>query len=171
MKKIGIIIATIVMCLCGCADYIEDGTSYLKKGQYEKAIKAFQNEIDDEGSLDQAYRGLGIAQFELGNYETALEAFESALENKATETAEICSLMGACYMKLENYEKAIEIYEKALTKKNMTKELKQEVQFNLIAAYEFTGNWEAAKAKMELYVEQYPDDTRVDKEADFLETR
>lgn len=171
MRKISFAIIAVMLFVCGCTDYIENGTNHLNKGNYEKAIQAFQKEIDDEDNLDQAYRGMGIAQYELGNYELALEAFDGALKNKAAETAELCAIMGACYMKIENFEKAIEVYEKALAKKGISKELKQEVQYNMIAAYEFMGNWDMAKTMMETYVEQYPDDTRVDKEADFLETR
>ena len=72
---------------------------------------------------------------------------------------------------MEDYNKALDIYKKALTKENISKELKQEVQFNLIAVYEKLVDWEAAKKQVELYVKEYPEDTRVNKEADFLETR
>ena len=171
MKKLSVLLVLAAMFLCGCTNYVEDGSAHLKKGENMEAIKDFTSEIEDEGDLAEAYRGIGLAWYAEESYDTALEAFEIAIEKGAKETAEICSLMAACEMQLQEYEDAIVFYEKALTKKGISKELKQEVKFNLIAAYEFLGDWETAKEKMKEYVEQYPNDTRVEKEAEFLETR
>ena len=49
--------------------------------------------------------------------------------------------------------------------------MKQEMRFNEIAAYEKTGDYESARTKLKEYVEDYPDDERAAKEAEFLETR
>ena len=37
--------------------------------------------------------------------------------------------------------------------------------------YEKMANWDAAKKQMDEYVKQYPEDSRIEKEAEFLETR
>ena len=170
MKKIiGIIVLLFI--LTGCSGNIKDGVTLLENGKYEKAVEAFEKEIQKKRNLDEAYRGLGIAHFELEDYEAATEAFEFAIEHEAEETAIFCSFLGASYLEVEEYDKALDIYEKGLIANGLTEELEQEIQFNLIAVYEKMANWDAAKKQMDKYVKKYPDDKRVEKEAEFLETR
>ena len=171
MKKLLLVMIVLSLLLTGCVGNIKDGVKLLEAGKYEEAKEVFQEDIEKKKNLDEAYHGMGIACFELGEYEKAGEAFELALENKAKETAEICSFLGACYIEAEEYKKALDIYEKALADEKLTDELEQEIQYNLIAVYEHMGNWDAAKKQMEKYTKAYPDDERVEKEADFLETR
>ena len=139
--------------------------------EYDAAVEAFQKNIKKKRNLDEAYRGLGIAYFELEDYEAAVEAFELALEHETKETAVFCSFLGASYLETGDYDKALDVYERGLACKDLTEELEQEIQLNLIVVYERMGNWDAAKKQMDKYVEKYPDDNRVDKEAEFLETR
>lgn len=170
MKKItGIVV--LLLFLTGCAGNIKDGVALLEEGKYEAAAEVFQKDVEKERNLDEAYRGLGIAYFELEDYEAAVEAFELALKHETEETATFCSFLGASYLKTEEYDKALDAYERGLACEDLNEELEQEIQFNLIAVYEYMGNWDAAKEQMDQYVEKYPDDTRVEKEAEFLETR
>ena len=170
-KRIAVIILALSLVLTGCAGNVKDGVKLLEAKKYEEAKEVFQKDIDKKKQLDEAYRGLGIACFELQDYEGAVKACEAALANEAEETPSICAFLGASYMEQKNFDKALDIYKKALSKENISKELKQEVQFNLIAVYENLADWDAAKKQVELYVKEYPEDTRVNKEADFLETR
>lgn len=171
MKKLGLGILAITLLLCGCTGTIKDGVKLLEEKQYEDAKTIFTKDIEKKKNLDEAYHGLGIACFELEEYKEALEAFELAIEHDTEESAVLYGFMGACYLETEQYEKALDIYEKALAMEDITEELEQEVQFNLIAVYEYMGNWDAAKKQMDKYTKAYPDDTRVEKETDFLETR
>ena len=41
----------------------------------------------------------------------------------------------------------------------------------MIAAFEQSGDWESARAKLKEYIAEYPDDEKAQKEAAFLETR
>ena len=170
-KRIIAIILVGAFVLSGCANNVKDGVASLEAGDYETAKTFFEQEIEREKNLDEAYRGLGLSCFELEEYENALEAFESALENETEETATIFSIMGACYMEIEEYKKALDVYTKALSMKDITDDIKQEVQYNLIAVYEKMADWDAAKKQMKEYQKTYPDDERIEKEADFLETR
>jgi len=170
MKKIVGLFALLLL-LTGCAGNIKDGVALLEEGKYEAAVEAFEKDVKKGRNLDEAYRGLGIAYFELKDYETAVEAFELAIQNETKETAVFCSFMGASYLETEDYDKALDAYERALSCEDLTEELEQEIQFNLIAVYENMANWDAAKKQMDKYVKQYPDDSRVEKEAEFLETR
>ena len=52
-----------------------------------------------------------------------------------------------------------------------SEELNQEMRFNVIAAYEQSGDWESAKVKLTEYLEDYPDDEAAQKEMEFLNTR
>lgn len=170
MKKL-IGLCVMLLVLTGCAGNIKDGVAFLEEGKYEEAIEAFRKDIQKERNLDEAYHGLGIAYFELENYEEAVMAFESAIEHDAKDSASLCSFLGACYLETGEYESALRAYEKALSEKDLTEHLEQEIQWNLIAVYENMGNWETAKEQIEKYIEMYPDDSRVEKEAEFLETR
>lgn len=170
MKKIvGLMVLLLLM--TGCAGNIKDGVALLEEGKYEKAVEAFQKDVKKERNLDEAYRGLGIAYFELEDYEASIESFELALKHETEETATFCSFLGAGYLEIEEYDKALDAYERGLACEDLSDELEKEIQFNLIAVYERMGNWDAAKKQMQKYVEKYPDDGRVEKEAEFLETR
>lgn len=172
MKKwiLAIVIAGVFV-LTGCTNNVKSGVESLEAGNYEEARSSFAQEIEKGKNLDEAYRGLGIACFELEEYEAAIEAFELAVENKTEETGTLYSMMGACYIETGEYEKALDIYTKALSMEDITDDIKQEVQYNLIAVYENMADWDAAKEQMENYKKAYPEDSRVDKESDFLETR
>ena len=69
--------------LTGCmgTNYLEEGVSQLEEKQYEEASKSFQKEIDEEKNLDEAYRGMGIAYFEMEEFEKAIDVFGEALDN------------------------------------------------------------------------------------------
>ena len=45
------------------------------------------------------------------------------------------------------------------------------MRLNEIAAYEKSGDMESAKSKLKSYIQDYPDDEKAAKEAEFLETR
>ena len=170
MKKIvGLLV--LLLLLTGCADNIKDGVALLEEGKHEQAVEAFEKDIKKERNLDEAYRGLGIAYFELEEYDAAVEAFELALKHNTKETAILCCFLGASYLETEEYDKALDVYERGLAREDLTEELEQEIQFNLIAVYENMANWDAAKKQMDKYVKKYPEDSRVEKEAEFLETR
>ncbi len=170
MKKIaGLLI--ILLLLTGCAGNLKDGVAWLKEGNYEQAADAFEKDIKKGCNLDEVYRGLGIAYFELEDYQAAVEAFELALQHDTEETSVFCSFLAASYLEIGEYDKSLDAYERGLSCDDLTEELEQEIQFNLIAVYEKIANWDAAKKQMDEYVKRYPEDSRVEKEAEFLETR
>ncbi|MEE1314366.1 MAG: tetratricopeptide repeat protein [Faecalimonas sp.] len=169
IRVIGVLVC--VLLLLGCATNLEDGTAYLEAKDYEQAAVCFQKDIAEEKHLAEAYRGLGIAQYELGEYEAALEAFEMARASGAEETATFYSLMAACQMQMEAYEAAMESYAKVLEQGDCTEELRQEARYNEIAICQELSDWELAKEKVASYVEDYPEDSRMNKTAEFLETR
>lgn len=172
MKKIKLVLFILAAgLLVGCSNYMKDGLELLQSGKYEDAIVSFQNEIAEEKNLDEAHRGMGIAYFELKDYSAAAEAFENALANEAKETASIYQMLGVSYLQLDQYEKALENYKKALEMEDCTEEMRQEILFNEIAILQLESEWELLKEKVAAYVTAYPDDDRMDKTVEFLETR
>lgn len=174
MKKLqGIVMALLVsVMLTGCiGNPYKAGIKSLEDGEYSKAAESFEEAIAEEKNLADSYRGLGIALWEEKDYEGAYTAFENALSNGTKETATIYSLMGNCSMRTENYEKATEHYEMALSMDDISEELIKEVEYNMVAAYEYAGDVEKAKEACAAYMEKYPDDEAMVREAGFLETR
>lgn len=171
MKKVVVWLMISLCLMTGCSRNVKKGVQLLEAEKYEDAVVVFKEQVQKKRNLDESYSGLGIAYFELKEYELASEAFLSAIENDTKDTGIVYSFLAACYVEMEEYELALEAYEQALAQEDITEELIQEAQFNLIAVYEKMGNWDAAKNQMETYVEKYPEDSRVDKEAEFLETR
>lgn len=149
----------------------KEGAAFLEEGKYEEAITCFEKDIADEKHLEEAYRGMGIAYFELEDYANAITNFQLVLEQEeAEETASLYNMMAVSYLKQNELQKALESYQKAL-EFECTEEMKQEILFNEIAIYQELSEWEVLKEKVAAYVASYPDDTRMDKTVEFLETR
>lgn len=168
----GLILILMSIMLTGCVgNPYKSGIKSLKDGEYSKAAEEFLEAIEEEKNLTDSYRGLGIALWEEQDYQGAYEAFENALAQGTEQTATIYSLLGNCAMELEKYDQAVEYYELCLSMEDISDELLQETEYNLIAAYEYAGDVESAKECLETYIEKYPDDESALREADFLETR
>ncbi len=154
---------------------LKDGVTYLEEGKYEEAVESFKKAIEDEKYGEQAYRGVGIAYFEMGEYKKALGYFDSAFSFKEfgedfEETASIYAMKAACHLHLGELNEALELYQQAL-ELECPEEMKQEILFNEIAIYQEFGEWDIVKEKVAAYVESYPEDTRMNKTVEFLETR
>lgn len=151
----------------------EEGIEYLKNGQYEEAIEQFGQAVEKEINVADAYRGIGIARWEQEDYEGARDAFQKALEQETEQafTGIIYNFLGSCEMKLNNPAAAKDYFKLGIGLKGNSTELDREMKYNLIVAFEQTGDWESAKAKLAEYVAEYPDDAEALKEQQFLETR
>lgn len=171
MKKMIAAIMILAMLLTGCSSYLEDGVLLLEEEKYEEAIVEFEKQIEKEKQLDEAYRGIAIANYELGNYDKVVENFEKALENDAKETVAMYHLMASACMKCEDFENAMKYYDLVLSMEDCTEEIKKEILFNKISIYEGRADWEAAKEAVNTYLASYPNDERAIKEAEFLSTR
>lgn len=155
----------------GCADPVEDGSTFLEERNYEEAKKAFETAIEKGKNLEEAYLGLGICYLENEDYESAQENFGLALENGAEESGVLYNLLGRCEMKMECPEKAVYYFAQGQTFFDVSSELKQEMAFNEIAAYEELKMYDEAKVRLEIYVSNYPDDEAAAKELEFLNTQ
>ncbi len=170
----------LLLCLClwlllNKGNPSEEGIEYLKNGQYEEAVKQFEQAVEDEINVGDAYRGIGLARWETEDYEGARSAFQKALEAEADDespfTGTIYNFLGSCELKLGNPESAQNYFGQGIGLKGNSKELDQEMKYNQIVAFEQLGDWENAKAKLAEYVAEYPEDANALKEQQFLETR
>lgn len=158
--------------LTGCGDKsYEEGMEQLKSGQYKEAEKNFKQAVEKDENLADSYRGLGIACFEQKDYEEAKKAFERALEEGTKKTGTLYNFLGCCELEMGEHEAALSYYEKGLKEEGNSKKLIQEMEYNVIAAYEGMEEWDQAKEKLEDYLEKYPEDEEAAKEAEFLKTR
>jgi tetratricopeptide (TPR) repeat protein len=161
-----------MLLLTGCkANPAEAGLEYLENGEYDQAIASFEQAIEDEINVGDAYRGIGLAKWEQEDYSGAKEAFTEALEQGVAETGTLNNMLGNCDLKLGNLSEALSSYNHALEDENNSAELTQEIQYNIIVVYEQMDDLKSAKVKLQDYVEAYPDDAEAQKELEFLETR
>ena len=95
--------------------YYYSGISYLRLGQYEKAIEYLkQFESDDEMVAPIAYGAMGDAYMELGNKEDALLFYNKAVNVSANNFTTPIYLMKVAFVQKQNgdYKKALETYQK-----------------------------------------------------------
>ncbi len=174
-KNYFIVVMTLLLvcfALTGCGNKsLEQGLESLESGEYEASVDKFKEAAKKDRDAGEAYRGIGIAEWELGQYEAARNAFEAALENGAEKTATIYNFLGNCEMQLGNGKAALNYYNLGMSLEDCGEEMLQEMRFNEIAAYEQCGEWENAKAKLAEYTADYPDDARAAREAEFFETQ
>ena len=172
--------AALAACMLGgCANALQDGTRALENGQYEEARDIFETaaEQEDGEKSAEAYRGLGMAYYEMEEYGSAMKAFQTALDRGAGQTVQIYNLMGICAMNVADYESALEYFQSGLALADTESvgetdtDLIREMRYNEIVCCERTADWESAKQKAAEYLQDYPGDEAVEKEAEFLETR
>ena len=88
------------------------GLLYHNKGDYERAIKAYQEVIRiNPDSL--YYNNLGWAYGELEKYQEAIDAFKEAIKRNP-EDADVHYGLGWVYNELKDYKKAVESYKQAI---------------------------------------------------------
>lgn len=158
--------------LTGClVNPYEDGMEALENGQFKEAAEEFQQAVEKGQSKADSYRGLGIALWESEDYEGAKAAFENAVKEGGEKTGILCHFLGSCELRSGNFKEAIAYFEEGIKDERVSDEVRQEMRFNCIAAYEKLGDMDTAKSLLTEYVKDYPEDEAAVKEAQFWETR
>ena len=167
------IIVVLLLCLflVGCKKEEPTIVELLEREEYEMVITKLEAMIAQEDNVGEAYRGLGIAYWELGEYQKARGAFEYALANGEEETGTICNFIAICDLQLGHIESAGKWFARGLEKEGNAPELIQEMEFNQIAVYQKQGDFDTAREKLNTYVTKYPQDEDARKELEFLKTR
>ena len=127
MRKVIIYAVLAVFLLTGCSggtDYVSEGTAHLQEHQYEEAVGSFEKAIrlseeaagsskkEETENIDvaEAYRGLGMARYELQDYEKARDAFQKVLDHDGKATAVLYNFIGVCSMHLNDPQGALDAF-------------------------------------------------------------
>lgn len=141
--------------------------TYYYMEQYEVAISGFK-ELREK--LPEAYYFLGDCYYQKREYKKAIECFEQALDKDMTQDKGlIYNQLGNCYLAAEEYDSALSCFKQGQELPNTiwTKPL----MYNQIIALEKQMKYAEALEACKEYLAQYPEDEKVLKEKQFLETR
>lgn len=176
-----------IFCSCSKYGYSEMGTAYLqeiladdslKLSDYDKGRMSFYLEDYEQArlSLEKAKESggasaaslLGQTYEKLGDYNYAASVYSSYLETKQAD-AEIYNQLGLCKLRVGEYQAALDAFQAGLAIEGNT--VMQSLKFNEVVAYEYLGQFDAAKQAMQQYLALYPDDEKAQRENVFLQTR
>lgn len=147
-------------------DHMQKGRINYLMGNYEEAKKLLQKAV--EGKEQKAYYYLSEVNDALGDTQAADASFQSYLESGLADSIDLYETGVRC-MEKENYTDAVKYFEAALELEEVPN--RQFVMQKAIYAYEYVQNFQQAKVMMEEYKQLYPEDTSMNKEFVFLETR
>lgn len=144
----------------------DKGRMYYYLGEYQQAYIALE-EARSGGSAE-AFLYLGRAYEATGDYNYASSVYNAYLA-KDTSNAEIYNQLGLCEMAKGEYEKALSAFQSGMKAENNN--IQQTLAYNEIVAYEYLGDYQKATVLMKTYLQNYPDDTKAQREYEFLSTR
>ncbi len=145
----------------------DKGIIYYYLGDYLQACVQLE-EAKKLGTAD-VYYYLGMSYEATGDFSYALNNVYIKYLNQNDGDARIYNQQGLCYLKQGDYELALEAFQNAM--KIPDNGMMQTLQFNEIVAYEFLGEFAAAEALLNNYLQTYPDDAAAIREYGFLSTR
>ena len=134
--------------------------------EYQEAEEAFLKAagLGKEEALEYA----GRAAYRDGRYEEAESHYRQALE-KNPKSSRLYLQIAVCKMGSADYQGALEILEEAIAGGDT--EALQQLLYQQAVCYEYMGQYETARDKLEAYIRQYPGDEAAEKEYAFLLSR
>lgn len=154
-------------------DYYNRGMIYVDLQDYTNAVDML-NKSYDKG-YKAALLGLGEVSYTQQDYDTALTYYGKYFDEvdissvDASLAAKAYNQYAAVLLAKGEYEKAAQACESGLTYND--RESDAALSFNLIVSYEHLEQWEDAYNTAKTYVSKYPEDTKGQKEYQFLESR
>ena len=156
------------------------GEDYYNRGMIYVDLQDYTNAVDMlNKSYDKGYKaallGLGEVSYTQQDYDTALTYYEKYFDEvdissvDASLAAKAYNQYAAVLLAKGEYEKAAQACESGLTYND--RESDAALSFNLIVSYEHLEQWEDAYNTAKTYVSKYPEDTKGQKEYQFLESR
>lgn len=156
------------------------GEDYYNRGMIYVDLQDYTNATDMlNKSYDKGYKaallGLGEVSYTQQDYDTALTYHEKYFDEvdissvDASLAAKAYNQYAAVLLAKGEYEKAAQACESGLTYND--RESDAALSFNLIVSYEHLERWEDAYNTAKAYVSKYPEDTKGQKEYQFLESR
>ena len=148
------------------ADYESLGKLYQIKGDTENAVQMLTKAA--EQGADSAYLTLGQLYSSQDKKEDAQAAFQKYME-KHPKDADALAQLASIATDAGDYDDAAVYYKDAM--EAAQGDQVQELQKSLVAVYEKQGDFAAALEEAKSYVADYPDDSEMQKEYEFLQTR
>ena len=154
-------------------DYYNRGMIYVDLQDYTNAADML-NKSYDKG-YKAALLGLGEVSYTQQDYDTALTYYGKYFDEvdissvDASLAAKAYNQYAAVLLAKGEYEKAAQACESGLTYND--RESDAALSFNLIVSYEHLEQWEDAYNTAKTYVSKYPEDTKGQKEYQFLGSR
>lgn len=156
------------------------GEDYYNRGMIYVDLQDYTNAADMlNKSYDKCYKaallGLGELSYTQQDYDTALTYYGKYFDEvdissvDASLAAKAYNQYAAVLLAKGEYEKAAQACESGLTYND--RESDAALSFNLIVSYEHLEQWEDAYNTAKTYVSKYPEDTKGQKEYQFLESR
>lgn len=156
------------------------GEDYYNRGMIYVDLQDYTNAADMlNKSYDKGYKaallGLGELSYTQQDYDTALTYYGKYFDEvdiSSVDTslaAKAYNQYAAVLLAKGEYEKAAQACESGLTYND--RESDAALSFNLIVSYEHLEQWEDAYNTAKTYVSKYPEDTKGQKEYQFLESR
>ena len=156
------------------------GEDYYNRGMIYVDLQDYTNAADMlNKSYDKGYKaallGLGELSYTQQDYDTALTYYGKYFDEvdissvDASLAAKAYNQYAAVLLSKGEYEKAAQACESGLTYND--RESDAALSFNLIVSYEHLEQWEDAYNTAKTYVSKYPEDTKGQKEYQFLESR
>ena len=146
--------------------YNKIGERLSQAGLSEEAEEIWNRGLSLKGESAADYREKGYACLLLGQYDSAKTYLDKANERKDTEAA---FYLGKLYEAQGDMAKALVYFQEALAQEEPAHE--KELRRSEIAALEHTLDFAQAREKMELYLEDYPNDEEAVREYEFLKSR
>ena len=156
------------------------GEDYYNRGMIYVDLQDYTNAADMlNKSYDKGYKaallGLGELSYTQQDYDTALTYYGKYFDEvdissvDASLAAKAYNQYAAVLLAKGEHEKAAQACESGLTYND--RESDAALSFNLIVSYEHLEQWEDAYNTAKTYVSKYPEDTKGQKEYQFLESR
>lgn len=156
------------------------GEDYYNRGMIYVDLQDYTNAADMlNKSYDKGYKaallGLGELSYTQQDYDTALTYYGKYFDEvdissvDASLAAKAYNQYAAVLLAKGEYEKAAQACESGLIYND--RESDAALSFNLIVSYEHLEQWEDAYNTAKTYVSKYPEDTKGQKEYQFLESR
>ncbi|MGN1139581.1 MAG: tetratricopeptide repeat protein [Oliverpabstia sp.] len=147
-------------------DFYHRGRIYEYRKDYDKAkeelIQALELEYEDAMLL------LGRIYLEMDDSTSARSMYKEYL-SQSENGARAYNGLAICDIYEENYDSALENIQKGLAENDSDET--RGLLYNEIVAYEGKCDFDTAKEKMKVFLEQYPDDSDALRENEFLSTR
>lgn len=136
-------------------------------GEFEAALTGLATAA--EHGYEDAHYYIGEIYHTRSNYGEAVYHFKQYIAGSGAKDAAAYNQMGVCLMKQEKYAEALEAVRAGQKLSDPLHE--RQLLFNEVVILEKTGEYSAAYEKAVDYRNRYPEDTRIQRELEFLVTR